>query len=153
MKTIWLSQNICDTIEHMTHNFIWKGTNTICIHLVCWKKIMCLWKLGDLWIQSTRDANTSLLSKLVWGMLQNTNKLRVCLLSEKHLSGVLFTLPFSYYKFLRLEFYRQSEECAKRWYWMKTWIRLLFFFGIANGLLLVPWLLLLSMFTSMTLIY
>lgn len=38
MQINWLPQNICDSIDQTTWNFIWKGTDNKGIHLVNWKK-------------------------------------------------------------------------------------------------------------------
>jgi hypothetical protein len=58
MQINWLLQNICDSIDQTTWNFIWKGANDKEIHLVNWKKVTSLKHLGGLGIHTTRDANT-----------------------------------------------------------------------------------------------
>ena len=87
MQINWLPQSICDSIDQTTRNFIWKGTNNKGIHLVNWRTVTSPKKLGGLGIRTTRDANTCLLGKLVWDMVQSTNKLWVNLLSNKYTSG------------------------------------------------------------------
>ena len=87
MQINWLPQNICDSIDQTTRNFIWKGTNNKGIHLVNWKKITSPKHQGGLGIRKARDTNTCLLGKLVWDMVQSTNKLWVSLLSDKYTSG------------------------------------------------------------------
>ena len=87
MQINWLPQNICDSIDQTTRNFIWKGTNNKGIHLVNWKKVTSPKSIGGLGIKSARDSNTSLLGKLVWDMVQSTNKLWVNILSNKYTSG------------------------------------------------------------------
>lgn len=87
MQINWLPESICDNIDQVTRNFIWKGTNDKGIHLVGWKKISKPKKLGGLGIRSARDANTCFLGKLVWDMIQNNNKLWVQMLSDKYTAG------------------------------------------------------------------
>jgi len=87
MQINWLPQSICDSIDQTTRNFIWRGTTNKGIHLVNWKKILLPKNLGSLGIRATREANTSLLGKLVWDMVQSTNKLWVSLLSNKYTGG------------------------------------------------------------------
>lgn len=65
MQINWLPQSICDNIDQTTRNFIWRGTNNKGIHLVNWKKISLPKNLGGLGIRTAREANTSLLGKLV----------------------------------------------------------------------------------------
>ncbi|KEH24455.1 reverse transcriptase, putative [Medicago truncatula] len=59
MQINWLPQNICDSIDHTTRNFVWKGTDNKGIHLVNWQKVTKPKHMGGLGIQSARDANTS----------------------------------------------------------------------------------------------
>jgi hypothetical protein len=87
MQINWLPQNICDDIDRTTRNFIWRGTNTTGLHLVNWKKIAKPKQHGGLGIRSAREANTSLLGKLVWDLVQSTDKLWVHLLSNKYTGG------------------------------------------------------------------
>jgi len=87
MQINWLPQNICDSIDQITRNFLWKGTNNKGIHLVNWKKFTSPNSAGGLGIRTARDANTSLLGKLVWNMVQSANKLWVNILSNKYTSG------------------------------------------------------------------
>jgi len=65
----------------------WKGTNNKGIHLVNWKKVTSPKQLGGLGIRKARDANTCLLGKLVWDMVQSTNKLWVNILTSKYSKG------------------------------------------------------------------
>jgi hypothetical protein len=55
--------------------------------LVNWKKITKPKHLGGLNIRAAREANTCLLGKLVWDMVQSKNKLLVNLLSNKYTGG------------------------------------------------------------------
>ncbi|XP_039684948.1 uncharacterized protein [Medicago truncatula] len=87
MQINWLPQSICDSIDQTTRNFIWKGANNTGIHLVNWKTITSEKQNGGLGIRTAREANTSLLGKLVWDLVQATNKLWVHTLSNKYVSG------------------------------------------------------------------
>jgi hypothetical protein len=87
MQINWLPQNICDSIDQTTRNFLWKGSNNKGIHLVNWKKVTSPKSVGGLGIRTARNANTSLLGKLVWDMVQSTDKLWVNILSNKYTSG------------------------------------------------------------------
>ena len=86
MQTSWLPQSICDSLDKTTRNFIWRGSNDKGIHLVGWSKITRPKFLG-LGIRTARETNICLLGKLVWDLVQSTNKLCVNLLSNKYASG------------------------------------------------------------------
>ncbi|XP_024636248.1 uncharacterized protein [Medicago truncatula] len=87
MQITWLPQNICDSIDQTTRNFIWRDSNNKGIHLVGWNKITRPKHLGGLGIRPAREANISLLGKLVWELVQSSNKLWVNLLSDRYVSG------------------------------------------------------------------
>jgi len=55
--------------------------------LVNWNKVTTSKHLGGLGIRTARETNTSLLGKLVWDMVQSSNKLWVHLLSNKYIRG------------------------------------------------------------------
>lgn len=71
MQITWLPQNICDSIDQTTRNFIWRYSNNKGIHLVGWNKIAHPKHLGGLGIRPAREANISLLGKLVWELVQS----------------------------------------------------------------------------------
>ncbi|CAJ2670486.1 unnamed protein product [Trifolium pratense] len=87
MQIAWLPQSICNIIDHTTRHFIWKGSTNTGINLVGWQKISCPKRCGGLGIRAARDMNTSLLGKLVWDLLQDSDKLWVRVLSDKYISG------------------------------------------------------------------
>jgi hypothetical protein len=64
---------------------MWKGSSNKGIHLVGWDKITKPKKLGGLGIRKAREANTSLLGKLVWDIQKNKNALWVQVLKHKYL--------------------------------------------------------------------
>jgi len=90
MQINWLPQHLCDNIDKTTRDFIWKGTNNKGINLVNWQKVTTPKHLGGLGIRSARETNISLLGKLVWDMVQSTNKLWVHLISNKYSGGQSF---------------------------------------------------------------
>jgi hypothetical protein len=90
MQINWLPQNICDNIDQTTRNFIWKGNNNRGVHLVNWKKVASPRQIGGLGIRPVKEANTSLLGKLVSNMVQKIDKLWVNLLSSIYSSGPNF---------------------------------------------------------------
>jgi len=90
MQINWLPQNICDNIDQTTHNFIWRGNNNIGVHLVNWKKVASPKQTWGLGIRAAREANSNLLGKLVWKLVQQTDKLWVNLLSSNYSSGPNF---------------------------------------------------------------
>lgn len=87
MQINWLPQNICDNIDQTTRNFIWRGQNNKGVPLVNWKKVASPKQFGGLCIRAAREANTCLLGKFVWDMVQTTNKLWVSLHSSKYAVG------------------------------------------------------------------
>jgi len=95
MQISWLPQNICDNIDQTTRNFIWKGNTSRGVHLVNWKQVASPKLTGGLGIRAARDANTVLLGKLVWNMVQTTDKLWVNIISRKYTNGSKFLFDAS----------------------------------------------------------
>lgn len=88
MQTFWLPQSICFVIDRATRDFIWKGNMRKGIHLVGWDKITMSKKYGGLGVRRAREANTSLLGKLVWEVQHQSKKLWVSILKSKyHIEG------------------------------------------------------------------
>jgi hypothetical protein len=85
MQIAWLPQATCDFIDRTARNFLWKGSSTTGMHLVGWDKITKPKKLGGLGIRKAREANTSLLGKLVWNIHQNNDALWVQVLKHTYL--------------------------------------------------------------------
>jgi ribonuclease HI len=85
MQVAWLPQTTCDFIDRTTRNFLWKGSSNKGIHLVGWDKITKPKKLGGLGIRKAREANTSLLGKLVWNIHKNNEALWVQTIKHKYL--------------------------------------------------------------------
>jgi hypothetical protein len=98
MHIAWLPQSICDSIDQTTRNSIWKDSNNKGIHLVGWNKIARPKQCGGLGVRPAREANISLLGKLVWDMVQSSRKLWVDLFSSKYIAGpnfLHFSIPSS----------------------------------------------------------
>jgi ribonuclease HI len=85
MQVNWLPQTTCDKIDQLARNFLWKGSSNKGIHLVGWDKITKPKNLGGLGIRRAREANTSLLGKLVWNIHQDKDSLWVQILKHKYL--------------------------------------------------------------------
>lgn len=81
----YLPQRIYDSIEKTTRNFIWMDSNNKGIHLVDSRKISRPKNLGGLGIRSARETNICHLGKLIWDLVQSSNKLWVHLFSNKYL--------------------------------------------------------------------
>lgn len=84
MQVCWLPQAICDQIDKIYRDFIWKGTQNKGINLVNWHKVFTPKALGGLGVRSAREANTALLGKLIWDIQQDTDKLWVQVLKHKY---------------------------------------------------------------------
>jgi len=68
------------------------------VHLVNWKKNSSPKQYGGLGILSAREANTSLLGKLVWSLVHNDDKLWVNLLSSNYSCGSDFLFNSSVHR-------------------------------------------------------
>lgn len=84
MQVAWLPQSTCESIDRLAINFLWKGSSNFRIYLVGWEKITKPKKLGGLEIRKAREANTSLLGRLVWRLHQNCDSLWVKVLTHKY---------------------------------------------------------------------
>lgn len=67
MQIVWLPQFICDQIDKMIRDFIWKVNSDKGIHLVGWQTIMKPKSHGGLAIRRAREANTAMLGKISLG--------------------------------------------------------------------------------------
>lgn len=84
MQTCWLPQNVCNHIDKISRDFIWKGNQNKGLNLVNWHQVTLPKSLGGLGIRTARETNTSLLGKLVWDLQQDRDKLWVHLLKHKY---------------------------------------------------------------------
>lgn len=90
MQVNWLSTSICDKMDQITMNFIWRRAFDKALNLVGWEKITQPKRLGRLGIRSAREANTAMLRKHVWDMQCQSDKLWVQMLSHKFVKGRSF---------------------------------------------------------------
>lgn len=68
MQVTCIPQPTCDFIDMMARNFLGKDNSNYDVHLIGWNKITKPKKLDGLGIQKEREANTSMLCKLVWDL-------------------------------------------------------------------------------------
>ena len=90
MQIASLPQTICDSIDRMARNFLWKGNSNGGVHLVGWRRISKPKNLGGLGIRKAREANTAMLGKLVWSLHQEPNALWAQVLKHKYVKGTTF---------------------------------------------------------------
>lgn len=84
MQISWLPQSVCNQIDKISRDFIWKGAQNKGVNLVNWQKVSLPKSHGGLGIRTAREANTSLLGKLVWDVQQDRDKLWVQLLRNRY---------------------------------------------------------------------
>lgn len=84
MQISWLPQSVCNQIDKISRDFIWKGSQNKGVNLVNWQRVSLPKSLGGLGIRTAREANTSLLGKLVWDVQQDKRKLWVQLLRNRY---------------------------------------------------------------------
>lgn len=90
MQVSWIPTSICDCMDQLTRNFIWKDSSDKGMNLVGWAKITQPKRLGGLGLRPAREANTGMLGKLVWDMHCKLDKLLVQMLSQKYVKGGAF---------------------------------------------------------------
>lgn len=74
----------------MPRNIFWKGNSNYGVHLIDWDKITKPKNLGGLGNQKEREANTSMLSKLVWSLYLDCDSSWLQVLKHKHISEEMF---------------------------------------------------------------
>lgn len=90
MQVFWPPQSIYEMIDRTTRDFIWKGVSNHGLHLVGWNKVTLPKKMGGLGVRKAREANTSLLGRLVWDIQNSPNKFWVQFLSQNMYPEALF---------------------------------------------------------------
>lgn len=90
MQVAWLPQPICDFIDRMSMNFLWKAISNSDVHLVGWNKISKPKRLGDLGIRKARKTNSSMLSKLVRSLHLDCDSILVQVLKHKYITEKTF---------------------------------------------------------------
>lgn len=76
MQTVELPKSIYDVVHRANRRFLWGDSkNRKNVHLLRWDEVCKPKSQGGLGIRSMRQANTTLLSKLVWRLLTLTDSL------------------------------------------------------------------------------
>lgn len=68
-------------------SFIWKGNVDRGMHMVRWEQVTQPTKVGGLGVRLARTQNTSLLGKVTWDLMHNSDKLWVQVFRDKYLKG------------------------------------------------------------------
>ncbi|KAF1870547.1 hypothetical protein Lal_00025695 [Lupinus albus] len=85
-SVMWLPQSVCNDINRMTRNFVWGGDiNKRSLNLVSWDVLTRHKRDGGLGLRETRSTNISLLGKMCWNMLHNSENLWCKVLQDKYL--------------------------------------------------------------------
>lgn len=87
MHTLRFPQAVCNDIDSIVRRFIWKGNEGKGIHLVKWDTVTLPRSHGGLGVCQAREANISLLGKLVWDTMHRPDKLWVQLVRDKYMDG------------------------------------------------------------------
>lgn len=94
MQTTWLPTSVRDEVEHLCRDFIWgsRSSHRKC-HIVSWDTICKLKEGGGLGFRHLWVLNQCFIMKLDWQLIDNPNKLWVCVLSAKYgVVSLLFPL-------------------------------------------------------------
>ena len=85
MQKFWLPSNICDSIDAIVRNFIWREnpTGNHGWNLVKWDFVARPKRLGGLGVRRAKLSNIALLGKPIWDILSKPHKLWVQLLTSK----------------------------------------------------------------------
>lgn len=84
MQLMWYHQYVCDYLDKCTRSFIWKGNMERGLHMISWVDVTKPTKWGGLGIRRARQQNTAYLGKLLWEVVQDSDKLWVQLLRGKY---------------------------------------------------------------------
>ena len=88
METTRIPLNICDQIDKIFQDCIWKGTgDSNKVHLVSWDTICMLKSQGGLGFRKARILNNANLMKLGWKLIHNRETLWVQVMRSKYNSG------------------------------------------------------------------
>lgn len=90
MQVNWLPMSVCNRMDQITRNFIWKGSSEKGVNLVGWEKISQPKRLGGLGVRMARETNTVTLGKLVWDLHYRMDKLWVQMLTMNHMKDGSF---------------------------------------------------------------
>lgn len=84
MQLQWVLAGVCNRIDKLSRDFIWKGVSRKGIHLVGWNTITRPKKEGGLGVRKARESNTAMLGKLVWELHTQSEKPWVNMLLSKY---------------------------------------------------------------------
>lgn len=85
MQTNKVPANTIKEIEGLCRNFFWGSTQEHrCVHTIAWSKISRPLRLGGLGITLLRVMNEALLSKLLWQLIKQSDKLSSQILQDKY---------------------------------------------------------------------
>lgn len=62
--------NVCDRLDKLAREFIWRGNNERGVNLVNWNIVTKPRNVGGLGVRTARLQNIALLGKLIWGCVK-----------------------------------------------------------------------------------
>lgn len=88
MQVVWLPRRTTTCLNRITRSFIWsRNSGGKGWHLLNWETLVLPKHAGGVGMRDAAHANTSLMGKLVWSLLQNSEKLWVRVLAHKYLGN------------------------------------------------------------------
>lgn len=84
MQQHWIPAGVCNWLDKLTRDFIWKDSASKGINLVGWHTITKPKKEGRLGVRKVRESNTAMLGKLVWELHSQHDKPWVNMLLSKY---------------------------------------------------------------------
>nr|KYP60619.1 Putative ribonuclease H protein At1g65750 family [Cajanus cajan] len=87
MQIQWLSSYVCEYLDKVSQGFIWKGGGGRGLHMVGWHHVTKERKHGGLGVRIARFQNIAMLGKLIWELLQGSQKLWVKMLTRKYVGN------------------------------------------------------------------
>lgn len=82
MQVVWLPRRTISCLNKVSHSFIWSNNSgNRGWHRVNWETMVLPKHLGGVCLRDVNHANTSLLGKLVWSLIQEPDKLWTRVLS------------------------------------------------------------------------
>lgn len=90
MSQVWVPQGVCNNLDSVVKNFIWKNRDGKGLHMVGWNKITLPKRFGGLGLRKARDHNVALLGKHVWDIILDRNKPWVKLIKASYCKNTSF---------------------------------------------------------------
>ena len=84
MQTSSVPQEMCDDMDRIVRNFVWKGGCDKGLHLVNWEKVTCPKCDGGLGLRQARNINIAMLGKLIAKLHSHSSKLWVRVMLDKY---------------------------------------------------------------------